>query len=300
MYTHLLADCTLCPRQCHVNRLAGQTGYCRQTAEVRVARASLHMWEEPCISGTRGSGTVFFSGCALGCVYCQNYRVARGQVGGTVTIERLAEMFLTLQAQGAHNLNLVTPSHFLPQIVEALISARKQGLQLPVVYNCGGYEQVESLQLLDGLVDVYLPDLKYCSPDLAHKYSHCGDYFQRAAGAVAEMVRQVGEPVLLQDGLMARGVIVRHLLLPGQLQDSMDVISYLHHAFGSQIYLSIMSQYTPLPVAKDYPELQRKVTPEEYDRLVEYAITLGVENGFIQEGDAALESFIPEFGEPKA
>ncbi len=296
MYTHLLADCTLCPRECHVNRLAGQTGYCRQTAEVRVARASLHLWEEPCISGARGSGTVFFSGCALGCVYCQNYRVSRGQVGKTVTTERLAETFLTLEAQGAHNLNLVTPSHFLPQIVEALTLARKQGLQLPVVYNCGGYEKAETLQLLAGYVDIYLPDLKYCSPDLARKYSHCTDYFQHASIALAEMVRQVGEPVFRQDGLMARGVIVRHLLLPGQLQDSMDVIRYLHQEFGNQIYISIMSQYTPLSVAQEYPELQRKVSTEEYDRLVDYAISLGVENGFIQEGDAALESFIPEFG----
>lgn len=299
MHTHLLADCTLCPRECHVNRLQGQTGYCGQTAEVRVARASLHQWEEPCISGTRGSGTVFFSGCALGCVYCQNHRVARGQVGKAVTGERLVEIFLNLQRQGAHNLNLVTPSHFLPQIRQALMVARQQGLKLPVVYNCSGYEKVEALQLLEGFVDIYLPDLKYFSAEPASRYSNCGDYFRHAARALAEMLRQVGEPAFQPDGLITKGVIVRHLLLPGQLADSMDVISYLHRTFGDRIFISIMSQYTPLPVAKDHPELQQRVSPEEYDRLVDFAISLGVENGFIQEGEAALESFIPDFGEPE-
>lgn len=295
MLEHLLTDCTLCPRECHVDRLQGQVGYCGQTGELVVARAALHMWEEPCISGERGSGTVFFSGCSVGCVYCQNHRIAKGQAGKRITIQRLAELWLDLQRQGAHNINLVTPSHFLPQIVEALTLSRRQGLQLPLVYNCGGYEKVESLRLLDGLVDVYLPDLKYLSPYGAKKYSNCADYFLHAASAVEEMVRQVGEPVFGADGMIIRGVIVRHLTLPGQLNDSREIIKYLHQTFGDKIYLSIMNQYTPLAVAEDHPELQRRISAAEYAQLVEYAIALGVENGFIQEGETAQESFIPDF-----
>lgn len=220
-FRDIMSDCVLCPRACHVNRLAGQTGYCGQTAELMAARASLHYWEEPCISGTSGSGTVFFSGCNLRCVFCQNHNIALGKAGQVIAPEHLAEIFLQLQEQGANNINLVTPTHFLPQIVIALEQAKQQGLHLPIVYNTGSYESPEALRHLEGLVDIYLPDLKYFSPELSTSYSHAPDYFEAACAAIAEMYRQVGNPVINEDtGLMQRGLIVRHLLLPGQTKDS--------------------------------------------------------------------------------
>lgn len=307
-----LSDCNLCPRSCHVDRTAGNRGYCGQTATLRVARAALHMWEEPCISGTVGSGTVFFSGCPLRCVFCQNRDIAAGQVGKEITVERLSHIFLELQEKGAANINLVTPTHFVPQIAEALRLAKAAGLILPVVYNTSSYERVETLQLLDGLVDVYLPDMKYMSRDLSRRYSHAADYFGYASAAIVEMVRQVGEPIFegtipeeaaeSTDGedeyagpMIRRGVIVRHLVLPGQIEDSKAVIRYLYETYGDRIYISIMNQYTPLSGLEPYPEIDRKLTAEEYEEVVDYAIELGVENGFIQEGETAEESFIPAF-----
>ncbi len=295
MIQELLSDCTLCPRNCHVDRINGQKGYCHETAELVVARAALHMWEEPCISGESGSGTVFFSGCAVGCVYCQNKPIARGLTGKQITIERLSEIFLELQGQGANNINLVTPTHYVPQIIEAVEKARGRGLALPIVYNSSGFEKTETLALLEGIVDIYLPDFKYFSKELAKNYSNCEDYFPVAAAAIEKMVRQAGEPVFGPDGMMAKGVIVRHLTLPGSLQDSKDVIHYLHQTYGKKIFISIMSQYTPLANLKRYPELNQKVDPADYDELIDYAISLGVENGFIQDGETAMESFIPEF-----
>lgn len=291
----VLKDCTLCPRECHVDRTAGQRGYCRTTADLVVARAALHMWEEPCLSGKEGSGTVFFSGCAVGCVYCQNRNISKALAGKVITVERLAEIFLELQAQGANNINLVTPSHYVPQIIAALDLARPQGLTLPVIYNCGGYEKVETLKLLEGYVDIYLPDFKYMAAEPAVKYSNCRDYFPVAAKAIAEMVRQVKEAAFDERGIMQKGVIVRHLTLPGYLEDSKRIIKYLHETYGDRIYLSIMNQYTPVVRNTAYPELNRRISQEEYEELVDYAIGLGVENGFIQEGETALESFIPEF-----
>jgi len=297
MIIELLSDCTLCPRNCHVDRINGQKGYCREAAELVVARAALHMWEEPCISGASGSGTVFFSGCAVGCVYCQNKPIARGLTGKQITIERLSDIFLELQSQGANNINLVTPTHYVPQIIEAVENARGRGLGLPIVYNSSGYEKTKTLALLEGIVDIYLPDLKYFSKEIAKKYSNCEDYFPIAAAAIKEMVRQAGKPVFRPDGLMAKGVIVRHLTLPGYLEDSKNVIHYLNQAYGKQIFISIMNQYTPLANLERYPELNQTVNPADYDELIEYAISLGVENGFIQDGEAAKESFIPEFDE---
>ncbi len=294
----LLSNCTLCPRNCRVDRTAGQTGVCGQTDRPVVARAALHFWEEPCLSGDRGSGTVFFSGCGVGCVYCQNRSIAKGLAGKEITVRRLADIFLELQEKQAHNINLVTPGHFTPQIVEAIGIARENGLLLPIVYNCGGYEKVETLRLLEGLVDIYLPDMKYRSSQIAARYSRCGDYFEVASQAIAEMVRQVGEPVLDEEGIMRKGVIVRHLALPGCLEDSKAVIRTLFETYGNKIYISIMNQYTPMntpEITRRYPELNRKITDEEYDELVDYALSLGVENGFIQEGETASESFIPEF-----
>lgn len=306
-------SCTLCPRQCRVNRLAGEKGYCGQTAQLRAARAALHMWEEPCISGAVGSGTVFFSGCNLRCVYCQNHDIALGETGREITVERLADIFLELQQKGAANINLVTPTHYIPLIAGALELTRLGGLSLPVVYNCGGYESVEALKILDGLVDIYLPDLKYVSAELSAKYSHAGDYFEKAKLALAEMFRQSGPPEFYRPQretfspsnpaavypadtpLLRRGMIVRHLVLPGQVRDSKKVLHYLHDAFGNDIYVSVMCQYTPLPHVTDTSELNRRVTAEEYQRVVDYCLRLGMENVYIQEGEAAQESFIPPF-----
>lgn len=298
--------CNLCPRRCGVQRDRGETGACRSPWEITAARAALHMWEEPVLSGISGSGTVFFSGCALGCIFCQNQTIARGQTARVISSAQLTEKFLMLQDMGAHNINLVTGSHYVPQIAEALRRAKGQGLSIPVVYNTGSYEKVQTLKLLEGLVDIYLPDMKYRSSLLAARYANAPDYFEYASAAIGEMVRQVGEPVLkpvpeavLEDGeklmLMKKGVIVRHLMLPGQLDDSKNIIRWLYETWGNQIYISIMNQYTPCNNLPGYPELNRKVTGEEYDELVDYAIELGVEQGFIQEGETAEESFIPAF-----
>ncbi len=295
---HLMEDCALCPRACHANRLQGQTGYCGQTADIMAARASLHYWEEPCISGTSGSGTVFFSGCNLRCVFCQNHNIAIGKAGRIITPEHLTEIYLQLQEQGANNINLVTPTHFLPQIVLSLEAAKKQGLHIPVVYNTGSYESPDALHHLEGLVDIYLPDLKYFSTELSATYSHAPDYFETACAAITEMYRQVGDPVIdPSTGLMQQGVIVRHLILPGQTKDSKKILRYLHETYGNHIYISIMNQYTPLPHAADIEGLNRTVTPEEYDRVLRFAERIGIEQGFRQEGSAASESFIPEFDE---
>lgn len=290
-----LSDCTLCPRNCHVDRASGKKGVCGQTAVLRVARASLHHWEEPCLSGERGSGTVFFSGCSLGCVYCQNHEISKGQAGKEISVPRLAEIFIELQEKGAHNINLVTPGHFLPQIIEAVQAAKTGGLRLPVIYNSSGYEKAELLRRLEGTVDIYLPDFKYFSADIAGKYSNATDYAETAKAALAEMVRQTGKSAFDAEGIMQRGVIVRHLLLPGCLEDSKRVLRYLYEAYGNVIYVSIMNQYTPMKHLKDYPELSRKITEKEYEEAVDFAISIGVENGFIQEGDTASESFIPPF-----
>ncbi len=293
----LLSDCTLCPRHCHVNRLLGQAGYCGQTT-LKAARASLHMWEEPCISGTAGSGTVFFSGCNLRCIFCQNYHIALGEAGREISTKHLAEIFLSLQAQGANNINLVTPTHFVPQILLALQSAKGHGLTIPIVYNSSGYESTETLRLLEGYVDIYLPDFKYMDPALSLKYSHAQDYFTKAKESLAEMVRQAGSPVFdPATGLMKRGVIVRHLLLPGHTKDSKKILRYLHTTYGNQIFISIMNQYTPLPQVKELPELNRRVSPAEYERVLDFALRIGIENGFFQEGETASDSFIPEFDE---
>ena len=291
--------CTLCPRNCGVDRENGEKGICGQTEELKVARAALHFWEEPCISGETGSGTVFFSGCSLHCVFCQNEQIANGTVGKMITIDRLAEIFLELQQQGANNINLVTPGHFIPQIKEALLIAKERGLGLPVVYNTSSYESVETLRSLEGLVDIYLPDFKYMSNNLSEKYSHAPDYAKVAKAAIAEMVRQTGSPLFDEageEGLMKRGTIVRHLMLPGCIEDSKAVLQYLYETYGERIYISIMNQFTPLENVTGYPELNRKVTDEEYEELIDFAIDLGIEQGFVQEGGTAEESFIPDFG----
>ena len=286
--------CSLCPRMCMADREI-TTGYCGVKNTLRVARAALHFWEEPCISGKEGSGAVFFTGCNLRCVFCQNYQIVRAAQGKEITIERLAEIFLELQEQKANNINLVTATHYVPQVVEALKLAKEQGLHIPVVYNCGGYESVETLKMLEDLVDIYLPDFKYVDTERAKRYSHAENYPEVAKAALAEMVRQQPEAEFDERGIMKKGVIVRHLMLPGGIKDSKAVVKYLYETYGDQIYISLMNQYTPLPHVEEYPEINRKVKKFEYDRLVDYAISLGVENGFIQEGETAEESFIPAF-----
>lgn len=293
-----MEKCTLCPRNCFVNRKLGEKGICGQSSTLKVARAALHFWEEPCISGEKGSGAVFFSGCALHCVFCQNQEIANGSVGKEISKERLSEIFLELQEKGANNINLVTPGHFAPQIVPAIERARNQGLNLPIVYNTSSYENVDTIRKLEGIVDIYLPDFKYMSSSLSKKYSQAPDYSEVAKKVVAEMVRQTGAASFYEkegQELMQRGVIVRHLILPGCMEDSKNIIRYLHDAYGDTIYLSIMNQFTPLKNVEKYPELNRKLTEDEYDEVVDFAIDLGVENGFIQEGETAEESFIPDF-----
>ena len=293
--------CNLCPRDCNVDREAGKIGYCGQTDKIYVARAALHMWEEPCISGKEGSGTVFFCGCPLRCIFCQNHRIALGKevngerIGKEISIGRLKEIFLELQDKGANNINLVTGTHYIPQIVKALKIAKEEGLRIPIVYNTSGYEKAESLQLLEGFVDVYLPDMKYVSQELSKEYSNAPDYFEVASKALEEMTRQVGEPVFDDRGYIKKGVIVRHLVLPGSTKDSKAVLDYLWNIYGNRIYISIMNQYTPMEQIKNHPLLSRKVTKREYSKVVDYALSLGWENGFIQEGETAMESFIPGF-----
>ena len=304
--------CNLCPRNCNVIRSLGQGGVCGMTgSQIYVARAALHMWEEPCISGNTGSGTVFFSGCPLRCIYCQNYEIAQTDIGKPITIRRLAEIMIELQDKNAANINLVTPTHYTLEIIQAIQLARNQGLIIPIVYNCSGYEKVDTLRMLEGLIDIYLTDFKYMDSALAKRYSRAEDYPAIAKSALAEMVRQQPEPVFSEEqmegqdgksicgtqeyGMMRKGVIVRHLLLPNHVRNGKAVVQYVHETYGNQVYISLMNQYTPLPQVAGIPELNRKVTKREYESLIDFAISIGVENGFIQEGETAKESFIPAF-----
>ena len=291
----LLRDCTLCPRECHADRLHGKKGYCGMGSTVVAARAALHMWEEPCISGNRGSGAVFFTGCGLKCCFCQNREIAIGDSGLEISTERLADIFLELEQEGAANLNLVTGAHDVPQILTALEIAQQKGFGLPVVYNSSGYEKLETLRLLNGYVDVYLPDLKYMESELAGAFSHAQDYPERAKAAICEMVRQTGPCEFGEDGYIRKGTIVRHLILPGHTRNSIKVLEYLHETYGNEIYISIINQFTPIYHQENYPELNRRVTAREYEKVLDAAVELGIENGFFQEGETAKESFIPAF-----
>lgn len=285
--------CELCPRMCRVNRTE-KKGFCGQTDTVRIARAGLHMWEEPVISGELGSGTIFFSGCTLRCCFCQNYEISQENKGYNVSVQELAEIFLDLQEHGAHNINLVSPTPFVPSIIRALDTVRPK-LNIPVVYNCGGYERVETVKMLDGYVDIWLPDLKYFSAEASKKYSGAQDYFDIAIEAVTEMQRQVGKPVFGDDGMMKRGVIVRHLLLPTLRHDSARVIQALGKRFDKdEILLSVMSQYVPMHRAKEFPEINRRVSTFEYNYVLSQAEKFGF-NGFSQERDAATEAYVPPF-----
>lgn len=286
--------CELCPRRCGADRRE-KAGFCGCGREVKVARAALHFWEEPCISGSRGSGTVFFSGCPLGCVYCQNFEISRGHIGKAIPVERLAEIFLELQKQGAHNINLVTATPYVPQVISALKLARP-ALKIPVVYNSSGYERVETLRALKGFVDVYLPDLKYMSSELARRYSGAADYFEVAARALHEMIEQTDGIEYDSEGLMIRGVIVRHLVLPGARRDSIGILNWMSANLPRGKYLlSLMSQYTPIQGLGAFPEINRRVTSLEYDAVVSEAIRLGLTGGFMQQRGSADTAYIPPF-----
>lgn len=288
-------NCLLCPRKCGINRRTGQTGVCGVSSEIMVARAALHYWEEPCISGKRGSGAVFFSGCSLHCVFCQNREISDGKEGKVISKERLSYIFMELADKGANNINLVTPGQYIPDIVWAVNDAKSRGMKLPIIYNTSGYENVTELKLLEGIVDVYLPDFKYMDSTLSAMYSRAKDYPSVAKQALSEMVRQQPD-VVIDDatGLIQKGVIVRQLLLPGHVNDAKAVLKYLYDTYHDHVYISMMSQFTPIAL-KDYPEINRTVTRREYERLVDYALEIGITNAFIQEGDVAKDSFIPAF-----
>lgn len=289
--------CTLCGRRCAVNRCENQLGYCKMSDKMKIARASLHQWEEPPISGERGSGTVFFVGCSLGCVYCQNSAISRGEGGREVTESELADVMLELQSSGAHNVNLVTPTHFTPGIISAVRLAKERGLSVPIVYNTSSYDTTENIDSLCGTVDVYLADLKYYRNSTAKKLSNAGNYVEVAKETISKMVAQTGRPVFDRDGMMLRGTIVRLLLLPGHLAEAKLLVKYLYTTYKDTVYLSLMSQYTPKSSLTK--PLDRRVTKAEYRELVDYAERLGITHAFIQDGESASESFIPEFNSTK-
>ena len=287
--------CFLCPRMCGTDRAAGQKGFCGGGNLVRVARAALHYWEEPCISGESGSGTVFFSGCTMRCVFCQNKEISRGEAGKEITVDRLAEIYLELAAKGANNINLVTPMHYAPQITAALDIARKNGLTLPIVWNTGGWERRESVATVRDYADIWLSDFKYFDSSLGESLSKAPNYFSVAAAALDQMVKQTCEPVFDENDMMCRGVIVRHLMLPGHLDDTKNVLRFLYENYGDSIWISIMNQYTPMCSDPRFPELSRTVSDEEYNEAIDFACELGIENAFVQEGGTVGESFIPPF-----
>lgn len=292
------SNCLICPRNCGVDRNSGNVGICGQSSEIKLARAALHFWEEPCISGDKGSGTIFFSGCNMHCVFCQNNDIANGRVGKAISDDRLVDIMFELKDKGANNINLVTATHYAPTIIKALDKAKTKKLDIPIVYNTSGYESVETIKEFEGLIDIYLPDFKYYDNDMARRFSKADDYKEIATLAIDEMVRQVKTCEFFEnneDGLMKKGVIVRHLVLPSYVNDSKRIVKHLHERYGDNIFISIMSQFTPLEHVKNYSELDRKITSKEYDEVVDFAIEIGVLNGFIQDGETAEESFIPSF-----
>lgn len=290
----VLKKCNLCPRNCLVDR-SKTTGVCGMKDKLVIARASLHMWEEPCISGENGSGTIFFTGCNLKCIFCQNRDISTKLIGQEVSIEEFADICLNFQRQGAHNINLVTPTHFVPLIVDGIKLAKDKGLSIPIVYNTSSYETKETIKMLNGIIDIYLPDAKYYDDKYAIKYSHAPNYFNFSSNAIKEMYNQVGKPQFDENGMMIKGVIVRHLMLPGLKEDTKKILNYLYQEYQDNIYISIMNQYTPMKHFENYQELNHKINDEDYDEIINYALDLGIEKAFIQEGDTANDSFIPDF-----
>ena len=290
-----IEKCEICPHNCKVNRLEGKIGRCKATDKVKIALASIHNFEEPCISGTNGSGTVFFSNCNLNCVFCQNYKISQEGRGKEISIEELAEIFIEQQNKKVENINLVTPTMYVYHIIEAIKIARKKGLNIPIVYNTNGYENVETIKKLNGYIDIYLPDLKYYDNDLAFKYSGIKNYFENATEAIKEMYNQVGAPVLNENGIMKKGVIIRHLVLPNNLQNSRNVLKWINDNIDNKVFVSVMAQYFPTHRAKDFPEINRKLTKEEYEEIENYLYSLNLNNGYIQELGEHEEEYVPDF-----
>ncbi len=287
-----LECCTICPHNCKINRTKNP-GRCKSTDKIKIALYSIHNFEEPCISGEKGSGTIFFSNCNMNCVFCQNYEISQLGRGKEITIEELANVMIKQQERNVQNINLVTPTSYALHIVEAIKIARKKGLEIPIVYNTNGYESVETLKLLEGYVDIYLPDLKYYYDDLAKKYSRVDNYFEIATKAIQEMYRQVGTPVLDENGVMKKGLMIRHLILPNEVQNSKKVLKWIKENIDSNVYVSIMAQYFPTYKAKEIPEIARKITKEEYEKVENYLYELDLENGYIQELGEHEEEYVP-------
>ena len=290
-----LEKCKICPHNCGVNRLNGNIGRCKSNGNIKLAMASIHNFEEPCISGENGSGTVFFSNCNMNCVFCQNYKISQQGLGREISIEELAEIFIDEQNKNAENINLVTPTMYVYHLIEAIKIAKNKGLKIPIVYNSNGYENVETIKKLDGYIDIYLPDLKYYDDDLAFKYSGVKNYFENATSAIKEMYNQVGSPVLDENGMMKKGLIIRHLVLPNNLQNSKDVLKWINDNIDKKVFVSVMAQYFPTNKAKDFPEINRKLTKEEYEEIENYLYSLDLDNGYIQELGEHEEEYVPDF-----
>ena len=290
-----LEKCKICPHNCGINRLNGNIGRCKSNGNIKLAMASIHNFEEPCISGENGSGTVFFSNCNMNCVFCQNYKISQQGLGREISIKELAEIFIDEQNKNAENINLVTPTMYVYHIIEAIKIAKNKGLKIPIVYNSNGYENVETIKKLDGYIDIYLPDLKYYDDDLAFKYSGVKNYFENATSAIKEMYNQVGSPVLDENGMMKKGLIIRHLVLPNNIQNSKDVLKWVNDNIDKNVFVSVMAQYFPTNKAKDFPEINRKLTKEEYEEIENYLYSLDLDNGYIQELGEHEEEYVPDF-----
>ena len=290
-----LEKCELCPFKCKVNRLNGQIGRCKCTDKIKIALYSLHYYEEPCISGKEGSGTVFFSNCNLRCLFCQNYKISQEGKGYEISTEELADIFLKQQEAGANNINLVTPTMYVYHIIEAIRIAKRKGLKLPIVYNTNGYENVETIKKLDGYIDIYLPDLKYFYDDLGVKYSGVNNYFEIATKAILEMIKQVGKPEFDENGLIKKGTIIRHLILPGHIQNSKHILKWLKDNVENKAYISVMAQYFPTYKAKEDKYLNKKLSNKEYSQIENYLYTLNLENGYIQDLGKHEEEYVPDF-----
>ena len=291
----ILEKCTLCPNNCGVNRLKNEKGKCNITNNIKVSLSSLHYYEEPCISGKNGSGTIFFSNCNLKCIYCQNYKISQQGLGKNINIQELANLFLQQQKDGAHNVNLVTPTPYVIQIIEAIKIARKKGFNIPIIYNCGGYENIKTLKMLEGYIDVYLPDFKYADNELGVKYSNVNNYFDNVTVAIKEMYRQVGTPKLDENGIIQKGLIIRHLILPNHINNTKKVLKWIEENIDNNVYVSIMAQYFPTNKAKENKFLNRKLNKKEYKEIEKYLATLNLTNGYIQELGEHEEEYVPNF-----
>ena len=293
----ILEKCELCPHRCKIDRTSGQIGRCKSKDTVKIAKASLHKFEEPCISGENGSGTVFFSNCTMNCVFCQNYEISQEGKGEEKTVEELVEIFLEQQKRNAENINLVTPTSYVPQIIEAIKIAKKEGLNIPIIYNTNGYENIETIKALDGYIDVYMPDLKYAENDLAKKYSKVDNYFEIATNAIQEMYKQVGDVEFDERGIMKKGVIIRHLILPGNLSNTKKVLNWIDKNIPKEVYISIMAQFFPTYKAKEFEGINRRLNQKEYDEIEDYLYTLDIQNGYMQDLDEECDEsiFVPEW-----